>query len=132
MGKTRTPLTYIAVIIAVGFVIITSVFNIDLTPYVTRAGVCVTALLTLCNLIRTEQTKYDLNNGVVVEKVRQAITESNIPGGNYDRTAAESVPTDMPAVPHPDAVAAIVQALTLIQSAVPEVTEALSKGKPHA
>ena len=118
----RTPVTAIAVMVVGAVVIVTSILNIDLTPFLTRIGTSISTILVLITLFKSEQTHYDINNSLITEKVKAALAETNVPGADQVRTLTPSVPVDMvppPTALHLDLLSQIADALTVIATTIP-------------
>ena len=118
----RTPVTAIAVMVVGAVVVVTSILNIDLTPFLTRIGTSISTILVLITLFKSEQTHYDINNSLITEKVKAALAETNVPGADQVRTLTPSVPVDMvppPTALHLDLLSQIADALTVIAATIP-------------
>ena len=126
----RTPATAIAVAVVAVTILVTSVLNIDLTPYLARIGASISTILVLLTLFKSEQTHYDINNSLITEKVRAALAQTNVPGADQPRTNSPSVPVDMgpPVALHPDLLSQIEAALVVIGATIPAVARASTKG----
>ena len=128
----RTPYTAVAVAVVGAVVIVTSVLNIDLTPFLTRIGTSISTILVLITLFKSEQTHYDINNSLISEKVKAALAETNVPGADQVRTLTPSVAVDMvppPTALHLDLLSQIADALTVIASTIPPTPhEHVAKG----
>ena len=121
----KTPVTVVAVAAVVVTIVVTSALNIDISPFLTRIGSSIGTILVLVTLFKTEQTHYDLNNGVVVDKVKTALAETNVPGADQARTDTPSVPVDVATAVavHPAIIEQIAAALTSIAATVPAVEQ---------
>ena len=127
----RTPVTAIAVMVVGAVVIVTSILNIDLTPFLTRIGTSISTILVLITLFKSEQTHYDINNSLITEKVKAALAETNVPGADQVRTLTPSVPVDMvppPTALHLDLLSQIADALTVIAATIPAAPVIKPKG----
>ena len=127
----RTPVTAIAVAVVGIVVIVTSILNIDLTPFLTRIGTSISTILVLITLFKSEQTHYDINNSLITEKVRAAMAQTNVPGADQERTETPSVAVDMvppPTALHLDLLSQIADALTVIAATIPAVPHTTLKG----